>query len=527
MKLPAVFCREAERYIIMKNTLLRLITALLPAVLLTVSALAAEPADLLEIDMEREPVRIDAPSAGEEDLFSEYVRQRFYDPSGMAPTSVQDPARDRLSPVNQKLYDLLRAEIEETARNGGSSAYSFTMEELGLKSSWTLAELRELGFDPPTSEAELEDLAGKLLSLSEEGMNLEAVQNALLADCPYELYWFDKTKTGGLISGVRFRSSYDGRELSLRETVHFYTFSVAAAYQAPESTAEAPVVRQDVTAVTTAVQNAASIVAKYQHQTDYIKLQGYKTAICDLTDYNHAAAGGSTAYGDPWQLIWVFDGDPQTNVVCEGYSKAFQYLCDLSEFEGEADSYLVTGLMEGGTGAGPHMWNIVRIDGQSYLVDVTNSDRDSAGEGGELFLAGAELCKDDSGSNTTGYKVVLSNGQAITYWYDASVETTWDSEILTLAEESYLPDQPVEENALSSPVKTGDTLKVVVSAKDPAYLLAAAYDTNDQFAGLVSIAFPKAGRYSKTLPLPAGAVTVRVLLAGQAGWAPLCASETA
>lgn len=526
MKLHAVICREAERYIIMKNTLLRLITALLPAVLLTVSALAAEPADLLEIDMEREPVRIDAPSAGEEDLFSEYVRQRFYDPSGMAPTSVQDPARDRLSPVNQTLYDLLWAEIEETARNGGSSAYSFTNEELDLKSNWTPEELRELGFAPPSSNTELETLSEALLTLSEKDLNSAAVQTALLADCPYELYWFDKTKTGGLISGASFSAGYDNNGLSL-QAVYTYTFSVTAAYQAPGSTAKAPVVRQDVTAVTTAVQNAASIVAKYQHQTDYIKLQGYKTAICDLTDYNHAAAGGSTAYGDPWQLIWVFDGDSQTNVVCEGYSKAFQYLCDLSAFEGEVDSYLVTGLMEGGTGAGPHMWNIVRIDGQSYLADVTNSDQGSAGEGGELFLAGAELCKDDSGSNTTGYKVVLSNGQAITYWYDASVETTWDSEILTLAGESYLPDQPVEENALSSPVKTGDTLKVVVSAKDPAYLLAAAYDTNDQFAGLVSIALPKAGRYSKTLPLPAGAVTARVLLAGQDGWAPLCASETA
>lgn len=30
------------------------------------------------------------------------------------------------------------------------------------------------------------------------------------------------------------------------------------------------------------------------------------------------------------ELIWVFDGDSSTNVVCEGYAKAFQYLCDLS-----------------------------------------------------------------------------------------------------------------------------------------------------------------------------------------------------
>ena len=33
-------------------------------------------------------------------------------------------------------------------------------------------------------------------------------------------------------------------------------------------------------------------------------------------------------YGDPWQLIYVFDDDPDTNVVCEGYAKAFKYEAD-------------------------------------------------------------------------------------------------------------------------------------------------------------------------------------------------------
>ena len=58
---------------------------------------------------------------------------------------------------------------------------------------------------------------------------------------------------------------------------------------------------------------------------------GFKNEICNLVDYNNAAADSSTqtAYGDPWQMIWVFDENAETKVVCEGYSKAFQYLCDL------------------------------------------------------------------------------------------------------------------------------------------------------------------------------------------------------
>ena len=43
-------------------------------------------------------------------------------------------------------------------------------------------------------------------------------------------------------------------------------------------------------------------------------------------------------------------------MVCEGYSKAFKYLCDLSQFDGDVVCRIATGAM----GAGPHMWNVSR-----------------------------------------------------------------------------------------------------------------------------------------------------------------------
>ena len=42
--------------------------------------------------------------------------------------------------------------------------------------------------------------------------------------------------------------------------------------------------------------------------------------------------------------------------------------------------------MSGGTGAGPHMWNIVANNGKYYLADITNSDEGTVGAGGGLFL---------------------------------------------------------------------------------------------------------------------------------------------
>ena len=120
------------------------------------------------------------------------------------------------------------------------------------------------------------------------------------------------------------------------------------------------------------------------------KLAAYKNKICELVSYNDAAADSmSTANGiNPWQMIYVFDGSSSTKVVCEGYSKAFQYLCDLSSFSGDVECHTMGGTMSGGTGAGGHMWNVVTMDdGKNYLVDVTNCNTGTIGSPDKLFLA--------------------------------------------------------------------------------------------------------------------------------------------
>lgn len=140
-----------------------------------------------------------------------------------------------------------------------------------------------------------------------------------------------------------------------------------------------------------AAENATQVVAANTAKSDYEKLKAYLDYIKAAVSYNNEAANtNATPYGDPWQLIYVFDGDKNTNVVCEGYAKAFKYLCDLSSFS-ESDLFcsLVTGTMTVGTSAGPHMWNIVTIGGRNYLVDATNCDADTVGAQDKLFLCGA------------------------------------------------------------------------------------------------------------------------------------------
>jgi len=99
-------------------------------------------------------------------------------------------------------------------------------------------------------------------------------------------------------------------------------------------------------------------------------------------------------------------------------------------------TYAVSGTMDGGTGAGAHMWNIVRMEnGKNYIVDVTNCDPPAVGADNKLFLTGIS-----SGSVAGGYTVVLDNSASITYTYEEKVLGNFSEEELTISEHSYLED---------------------------------------------------------------------------------------
>ena len=119
------------------------------------------------------------------------------------------------------------------------------------------------------------------------------------------------------------------------------------------------------------------------------RLKAYKEAICSAVSYNHDAVNNNESYGDPWQLIYVFDGDSATDVVCEGYSKAFAYLCDHTAFQSSLiNCWCVSGFVTFSSGAsGDHMWNMVTMpDGRNYLVDVTNCDEGDEGNDDYFLL---------------------------------------------------------------------------------------------------------------------------------------------
>ena len=322
-----------------------------------------------------------------DELFAGYVEKVFYEGLNDGISTYGNLGEQRLQgEYNKKIYAVLKEKVKEVAA-GKETNTIFKISLQGITSA----------------------AGGKI--------DIPSIMQYLLMDCPYELYWFDKTKgVGATGSGLTVTIS----------------FAVADEYKAGDYT-----VSSNLATVHTAAENARRIVEKYEGQSDYEKMVGYRKEICDLVSYNtDAAEKPTTPYGNPWQLIWVFDKNATTNVVCEGYAKAFQYLCDMSDFA-NATCYTVTGTMYGATGAGPHMWNIVTLGGKNYLVDVTNCDEGTVGADDKLFLAGAD------GSISSGYIV---NG-SVGYIYDKEQILLYDNTILTLSNSKYIPKTSFTVNA--------------------------------------------------------------------------------
>ena len=331
-----------------------------------------------------------------------------------------------LSSPSRELYLALREPVAAVAAGEQASTIfeipygevfqnTYTAGELGIES--ILDENRKI------TEAAKSAALAAMIANREQVSGRAAIQ-CLVNDYPYELYWYNKSEGGGTKISYRTTTySATTSQISVNGTI-IVRMTVSADYAAvsigADGTAESAEYEVDTgygESVRAAAQNAEQILNQAAEMDDYGKLCYFRDAICNLTDYNHEAVGDKV-YGDPWQLVWVFDGKPNTKVVCEGYAKAFQYLAGMATTEATAIS------VQGRIPAGAHMWNIVATHGHNYLVDLTNQD-----SGYDLFMKGYT-----SGDTDTGYTVDGGTGN-IRYIYNEGLE--WSEAELTLSPFDY------------------------------------------------------------------------------------------
>ena len=369
------------------------------------------------------------PSADE--LFAEFVERSFEGQPLSAASGKKRSAVSALQGNDRMVYNYIAGLLPQIAAGErASTEFEITPAILGLENdSWTA---EELGIDSVVTK----DESGKLYISAEAkerfDIDFDRVIDVLLAEHPYELYWFDKTSSGGTTKTTFGLTAYYDRTrkiyyLSTKSNMYL-RFAVADEYSAGEYLVDTSIGQT----VQSAVNNANAIVTEYSGASDEDKLRGYKDDICELVSYNNAAASG-VSYGNPWQMIWVFDGDPNTNVVCEGYSKAFKYLCDHTEFEGNIECILACGSLVKNSKE-PHMWNVLKMeDGKNYLADVTNCDTRTSGYPDKLFLVGTTETRTDSDGNTGYYFGTVR----LTYYYNSDTLEIFDEADLELFLHNY------------------------------------------------------------------------------------------
>ncbi len=391
-------------------------------------------------------------------LLESYMDKQLKEELGAAPAKTKmrkaasSKRRNSLNDGGQLVYDGLKELIDKVA-SGQTDTAETSIDLTGLFSPYfTEKTVSGVNYNVITS-ASLGISSGVLVQKNEGGYlywtfsdeakaklyDFDAVIYALMADEPYAMYWYDKTAGVAYgISGMLINTSGTTSDMYFRignDPVLETAFAVSEDYRAGGYTS---VDTAKTGATSQAITNAAKVITDNKSKADLDKLNAYKDRICALTSYNYAAASDeSVAYGDPWQMIYVFDGNSATNVVCEGYAKAFQYLCDHSDFTSpyiECDS--VTGVMGYGSDAGLHMWNILHMDDEeNYIADLTNSDSGMVGSRGGLFISPAM----SGGSVSAGYSYDVNGDgkEDLAYTYDDETLSIFSESELTMSDQAY------------------------------------------------------------------------------------------
>lgn len=147
----------------------------------------------------------------------------------------------------------------------------------------------------------------------------------------------------------------------------------------------------------------------------------------------------------------------QKKALCEGYAKAFSYLCNLAGIE----NVIVTGQTNV-----PHMWNMVKLGGNWYHVDVTWDNPDDAlhAEYPDVILYQYFMVTDsviENNHTIWTYYVVppKANGRNENYFVREGTDIGSEEEFLT-----------VSQNAVLNAVKNHDRSAMVKFASNDMYI---------------------------------------------------------
>lgn len=192
-----------------------------------------------------------------------------------------------------------------------------------------------------SSVAEMQSLVKKALEVHADTLYMNSSMNIFDSTSSYM-----ESLIGGQ-NGDYVTHSCNGYRLNRRNSSYTVTFEYLATMEEDQAT--------DLH-----VQQTAGSLAGVNTKETVRKVHDY---ICNLTDYSDATAAGQADDKSPYDAI------ASQMTVCTGYALLFQRYMDALGIP----CTTAAGIRNGG----PHMWNIVNVDGQWYHIDCTWDDQKS------------------------------------------------------------------------------------------------------------------------------------------------------
>lgn len=348
---------------------------------------------------------------------------RYEDEHGDDPIDADEATllrKDHLSERDQFFYDLMLTRVKAIlAGNETSTAITMDLAEMvdrgEIEQAWMddLMHMNVVSSHETTNQEgdtdEGTEGTGESGEQQEGGYITSQLENwadhiydALQYDHPYELYWGSANS-----------------EIERDDDKNTITFSmgIAVEYREDEDNAyefrsgdEGDALRQEAEKANEVVE---AIAAEAYDMDAEDAITYYNARVCSLVSYDNKSIGPEAVQGAmrPSNIVNTFDLDPDTNIICAGYSKSMQLLFNYWRAAQEADGedckiymYYTTGSAIEYIDKTPrddgHAWNTIHSENGNCVVDTTHYD-ESDGQG--TFSAFALLTATDPDQDEIDY----------------------------------------------------------------------------------------------------------------------------
>lgn len=261
--------------------------------------------------------------------------------------------------------EFLLLESREGVNAGFSSNYGYSTLSTAEKAVYNLLKNRMFAFDASAKNAvcvkrsagysyyaaELVDVSRYQATLAQ----IERVYFALEADYPM-FFWLDDTMGYFLADNRLFVDS-----------LYIMVEPDYARYSTRNSAAQS--IQKGMLPFLEEIDNAKAKGA------DEMELELLiHDMIIDEVDYAYDSTNSPETAAFAHSVVGVLDGDSSTDVVCEGYAKTFQLLATYAGLQ----SIYAVGMSGTGLNIGGHAWNLVKINGSWYNIDLTWDDTNNS-----------------------------------------------------------------------------------------------------------------------------------------------------